>query len=86
MVFEVADAFCPWNEGRWRLAGGVAEQTDADADLRLDADVLGAAYLGGMSFTQLAGALRVEELSEGALARADRLFSWPLEPWCPEIF
>lgn len=21
VVFEVADAFCPWNEGRWRLTG-----------------------------------------------------------------
>ena len=34
--FDVRDSFCPWNEGRWRLAGGAAERTDADADLALD--------------------------------------------------
>ena len=39
-----ATTFCPWNEGRWRLAGGAAERTDADADLALDVTVLGAAY------------------------------------------
>ena len=31
-------------------------------------------------------ALRVEELVEGAVARADALFAWRPLPWCPEIF
>ena len=31
LVFEVRDEFCPWNEGRWRLVGGAAERTDAEA-------------------------------------------------------
>ena len=39
LVFDVRDDFCPWNEGRWRLAGGAAERTDADADLALDVTV-----------------------------------------------
>ena len=26
------------------------------------------------------------EVEDGAIARADRLFGWPLHPWCPEIF
>jgi hypothetical protein len=47
---------------------------------------LGSAFLGGISFAELARAGRVEELREGAVARADRLFGWDRHPWCPEIF
>ncbi len=86
LVLEVRDPFCPWNEGRWRLEGGVCERTDAAPDLALDADALGSAYLGAVSFRQLREALRVEELREGALAEADALFAWRPLPWCPEIF
>ena len=86
VVFEVRDEFCPWNAARWRLEGAAAERTDAEADLSLDVTALGSAYLGGFSFTQLADAGRVEELSPGALARADEIFRWHRAPWCPEIF
>jgi predicted acetyltransferase len=86
VVLELADAFCPWNEGRWRVGGGGAERTDAAADLRLDAAALGSAYLGGFRFAELARATRVEELRPGAIARADDLFRGDRAPWCPEIF
>jgi predicted acetyltransferase len=86
LVLEVRDAFCPWNEGRWRLAGGTCERTSAAADVVLDVADLGAAYLGGVGFTQLAQGGRVEELRPGALARADTVFRNALHPWCPEIF
>lgn len=86
LVLDVRDAFCPWNADRWRLTGGGAERTDDEPELALDADALGAAYLGGVGFLQLQQALRLEELSEGAVERADALFHAPLHPWCPEIF
>jgi predicted acetyltransferase len=86
VVFEVADTFCPWNAGRYRLAGGACERTQADADLALDVAVLGAAYLGGTTLRELAGAGRVAELSPGALERASAAFSGSVAPWCPEIF
>jgi predicted acetyltransferase len=86
IVFDVRDAFCPWNEGRWKLEGGSAARTDAAADLALDVDALGSAYLGGVSFDGLRGALRLEELADGAVERADALFGWRPLPWCPEIF
>ena len=38
------------------------------------------------SFAALARAGRVEELEDGAIARADSLFRWDRHPWCPEIF
>jgi predicted acetyltransferase len=86
VVFEVRDSFCPWNEGRWKLAGGTAERTNADADLALDISMLGAAYLGGIRFAQLAQGGGVEELKPGAVERADGIFRHGLHPWCPEIF
>ena len=86
VVFEVRDAFCPWNEGRWKLEGGKAERTEAEPELALDVDALGSAYLGAVSFAELRDALRVEELVEGAVARADAVFGWRPLPWCPEIF
>ena len=86
VVFEVRDSFCPWNEGRWKVAGGRAERTEEPAEIALDVDALGSAYLGAVSFAALREALRIEERVEGAVARADSLFGWQPNPWCPEIF
>ena len=86
LVFEVRDAICDWNEGRWRLDGGTCERTDAQPDLALDVSVLGSAYLGAVSFTQLRDAGRVQELRDGAIRQADGLFAWQPLPWCLEIF
>ena len=86
VVFDVQDAICPWNEGRWKLEGGRAAKTEEPADLALAVDALGSAYLGGVSFAQLRAAGRMEELREGAVRRADSIFAWRPLPWCPEIF
>jgi predicted acetyltransferase len=86
LVLEVRDAICEWNDGRWRLDGGACEPTDEEADLALDVGALGSAYLGAVSFSQLREALRVEELREGAIERADALFAGRPLPWCLEIF
>jgi predicted acetyltransferase len=86
LVLEVRDELCPWNAGRWRLAGGAAEPTGAAADVALDVSALGAAYLGGVSFSLLAQGGWADELVPGALARADGIFRHDLHPWCPEIF
>ena len=86
LVFEVEDAFCPWNEGRWRLEGGMAWRSEEDADLRLEVTALASVYLGGFTFAQLARAGRVAELADGAIARADAMFRTDVAPWCPEIF
>jgi predicted acetyltransferase len=86
VVLEVSDAFCPWNAGRYRLAGGGCERTEAPAELALDVSVLGAAYLGGTTLSELAAAGRVAELRPGALARASAAFRGDVAPWCPEVF
>ena len=84
--FDVRDEFCPWNDGCWRLADGTARRTKSAGQLRLDVGALAAAYLGAFSFSELARAGRVEELTRGAVARADAMFASPRAPWCPEIF
>jgi predicted acetyltransferase len=86
LVLDVVDDFCPWNEGRWKLADGSAVRTDEEADVRLPVQSLGSALLGGISFSALARAGRVEELKEGALRRGDAQLRWDRHPWCPEIF
>ena len=87
VVFEVSDAFCPWNEGRWKLAGAACERTDDEPDLRCDVTALGSVYLGGFTFAELQRALRVEELRPSAIDRADAVFRRTgVAPWCPEIF
>ncbi|MET9380447.1 GNAT family N-acetyltransferase [Streptomyces sp. NPDC002928] len=90
VVFEVEDAFCPWNSGRWRLTGDTkgascARTTDA-ADLALSVRELGAAYLGGVSLASLAGAGRVREIRRGALAEASVGFGALVAPWLPHGF
>ena len=90
VVFEVADAFCPWNEGRWRLTGDAkgasCKRTEEPADLALSVRELGSAYLGGVSLVSLAGAGRVRELRAGALAEASLAFGSAVAPWLPHGF
>ncbi|MFH8836475.1 GNAT family N-acetyltransferase [Streptomyces sp. NPDC017868] len=90
VVFEVSDAFCPWNEGRWRVTGdakgAVCVRTSDPADLALSVRELGAAYLGGTSLVSLASAGRVRELREGALVEASVAFGSPVAPWLPHGF
>ena len=90
VVLELADEFCPWNDGRWslRVENGVpfvAPTTDAP-DFACDITDLAAAYLGAFSFAQLAGAARVSEVAPGGVARADGLFRTDRAPWCPRVF
>ncbi len=89
VVLEISDEFCPWNDGRWALSvqDGIplvevgTEAPESACDI---ADV-GAAYLGGFSFTQLADAGRARELQPGARSRADAHFRTDRAPWCPKV-
>jgi predicted acetyltransferase len=89
-VLEVAESFCPWNEGRWRLSGdakgAVCARTTDPADLALSVRELGSAYLGGFSLSAMARAGRVRELRDGALAQAAVAFRSDLAPWLAHGF
>jgi len=86
VVIEVRDDFCPWNQGTYVLSasGGSAScsPTERPPDLACTVNELGATYLGGVTFAELAGAGRLEERSPGGLARADAIFRSVPAPWC----
>jgi predicted acetyltransferase len=91
LVLEVADALLPANQGRFVVDGGpdgaVCEPAgQAEPDVRLDVADLGAAYLGGVSFSTLARAGRVREGRGGGLTRANAMFAADRSPWCSTDF
>jgi predicted acetyltransferase len=93
IVLDVVDPSLPDNAGRWRLTSGGpddgsprCERSTAPADLLVAAQALGAGYLGGASFGQLAAAGYVSELTPGALKRLAAATSWDPRPWCSMMF
>ncbi len=86
LVLEVADSFCPWNEGCYRIEEGEVSRAKDGADVRLDVRELASVFMGGFNFASLARAGLAEELRPGGIACADRLFASTPAPWCPEMF
>lgn len=91
LTLAVADELFPANTGNYRIDGDSGRVTALAAgatqpDIRLSIEALGAVYLSGVSFTQLAAAGRLQVLTERAAERADALFHCSRAPWCPEIF
>ena len=90
VVIEVRDDLCPWNAGRWHVRGdrdgATCTSTDAEPQLRMGIEELGAVYLGGTSLTTLAATGRVVAADPGALAEASVAFGWNVAPWCPVVF
>jgi predicted acetyltransferase len=90
IVVEIDDPFRPETSGTYELiaegGAGRSARTDAEADLSGSVNILGATYLGGTSFHQLAWAGQVVEHSTGALDRADAMFASTPAPWCVADF
>ena len=91
LALAVEDPFRSAVSGTYRLEAGPdgATCTRADGatpDLRLDVADLGAAYLGGGSFSLLRAGGRVEECTPAAAARADALFRTERAPYCATTF
>jgi len=62
--------------------GAMCRRTTKSADLVLPVGVLSSAYLGGVPLTTLHRAGLVDELTPGAVARADAMFRSPIAPVC----
>jgi predicted acetyltransferase len=88
IVIRVADTM--FGDGTYELSvsdgRGHCTTTDASPDLGCGIADLGATYLGGVSFAELATAGRVVELTTGAVRRADVLFASRPLPWCQTWF
>ena len=65
--------------------GSECKPSDADPDIVMDIEDLGAVYMGNSGFRRLARAGRVSG-DNSVLAAADQAFGWDPRPWCPEIF
>ena len=89
VTFAVRDDFLTGVGGTFRLEGSPGgarcTRSTGTAEISLDIRDLSAAYMGGVTFSTLARAGRVEG-SVDALRRADLMFSWDPLPWCPEHF
>lgn len=90
VVLEVRDAFCPWNEARFEVEGSPdgasCTPTMREPDLVLSAEELGAIFLGGTRVETLWRAGRLDEVTPGAVRRADAMFAWQPQPWSPMMF
>lgn len=90
VVFDVADAFEPANDGRWRLdagpGGSTCIRTGNEPDVVLDVADLASLWLGGMSPATLAAAGRLVVGAAATIGRLRRLFAVDLPPWTPFDF
>jgi predicted acetyltransferase len=92
LVFEIVDDdIGGFAAGRYVLEGGpdsakCMPSTVDNPELRVHQRALAAAYLGGYSLHGQAIAGRIDELSAGALRRADAMFATPTAPWCATGF
>jgi predicted acetyltransferase len=90
LVLRVQDRFCPENSGTYvvesEMEGATCRSTAAAPDLELEVADLGAAYLGGVRFSTLAQAGRVQECHPGARGRADAMFAAERDPICRTDF
>jgi predicted acetyltransferase len=89
LVVEIADP-TGVATGRFRLEaspdGASCSCTTASADLTVAAGDLAACFPGGVGFVNLAQAGQVDEHSDGAVERAERLFRTPTDPCCSTQF
>lgn len=86
VVIGVRDRFLPENEGAYRVTSSGVSRTGDAPDFVVDVDVLGAAYLGDVSFSALAMTGRFSGGSPEAVRRADKLFAADEVPWSGTFF
>lgn len=90
-VLQVRDPLLGDNDGIWVLTvkEGVAvcvRDSSVSPKVELPIDALSAAFLGGITFSSLAGAGRLRVHDDSALQALDSAFWTPLAPHCPFVF
>ena len=84
-MLEVTDPFLPANDGTYELVveGGtpMCRRVEAPADVTCSVQAIGSTYLGGFTWTALAGAGRVTVRTPGALDTLDAMFRSDVAPW-----
>ncbi|MCU1399234.1 MAG: hypothetical protein JWN62_2343 [Acidimicrobiales bacterium] len=88
VTIRVVDPMFADNNGTWRIdsTGARREGDHVAAHLVMPIGTLSAAYLGGTSWTELAGAGLLEVVDAPAIAIADALFATHPAPYCGTFF
>jgi len=90
VVLGVTDRFLPANDGTYEIvaAGGSAtcRRVDAEPDIACSVHALGSTYLGGFTWSALAGAGRLLVNTPGALDTLDAMFRSDVAPWPMHYF
>ncbi len=90
VVFEVTDAMCPWNAGRWALEAGpegsIVSRTSEAASLSLDISALAQLFYGQVSPTNAARYGRAEASPDADLKLWDAMWRTEYAPFCPNMF
>ena len=81
VTIGVEDPMFPANNARWRISAAGAKRSDQRADVSVDIGTLSAAYLGAVSWIDLASIGAVDAPIE-MLARLDTLFAVRPTPFC----
>ena len=81
VTIGVDDPMFPANTGTWTMSASEAARSDRPADVRVDIGTLSAAYLGAVSWHDLASIGAVSASNE-TLARLDTLFAVRPTPFC----
>ena len=85
LILKIQDDFLPWNRQVVELSSESGKSScnisNKNPDIILTAGDLGAVYLGGINFSTLLSANRIEEVTEGSVDRANLMFSTSRKPW-----
>lgn len=85
LILKIQDDFLPWNKQVVELSSESGKSSctisNKTPDIILTAGDLGAVYLGGINFSTLLSANRIEEVTEGSVVRANLMFSASRKPW-----
>jgi predicted acetyltransferase len=90
ITFEVRDAMCPWNDGRWSLEAGaegaVAKRTSDSPQLTMDVSTLLQLLYGQISPTNAVRCGRAEAAPDAPMSLWDAMWRTEYAPYCPNMF
>ena len=82
VTIGVHDPMFEGNCGAWTISADGVERTSRDPDVRVDITALGSAYLGGVSWRDLASSGEVDGADDALLTALDALFAVRPIPYC----
>jgi predicted acetyltransferase len=90
LPFEVRDAMCPWNDGRWTLdasqEASTVRRSNDTPQLALDVSTLAQLLFGEVSPSNAVRYGRAEASADAPLALWDAVFRTRYAPYCPDMF